>query len=164
MEKNAPYDIIIINDVIDHLANEMPEIILKNASSVLKDDGKIILICHPWYGRYGGHLHTKINKAYAHLMLSLEELDKIGFNIEEYNRVFPALIYYKNWIKNAFLYIEREEVEEKKIEDYFYQEEIKKIILKSILIDENKIFSFEELEKNFFIFILRKNPIFKYFL
>lgn len=74
---NGPYDIILVFDVIDHLVGETPTQFLTKIREVLKPDGKIYIRFHPFISRHGAHLYQKLNKAYAHLVFTPEELKKI---------------------------------------------------------------------------------------
>ena len=85
----GPYDIVMIYDVLDHSSADPSEILAK-AKSVLAEDGKIYLRCHPWTGRHGGHAYRKINKAFVHLVLGEDELEEMGVNLEQNRKIlFP---------------------------------------------------------------------------
>ena len=53
---NASYDLIIIRDVIEHIANK--EIALKNLAMMLKAGGEIFMSFPPKYCAYAGHQQT----------------------------------------------------------------------------------------------------------
>lgn len=103
--KNGPYDFIIIYDVIDHVVNETPQQILMKAKSVLNNNGTIRMRCHPFISRHGGHVYTKINKAYAHLILTESELKELGHNFNNYPtvKVTTPLRTYAKFISDAGL-------------------------------------------------------------
>jgi 2-polyprenyl-3-methyl-5-hydroxy-6-metoxy-1,4-benzoquinol methylase len=86
--KNGPYDLIYLYDVIDHVEHEQPHEILLKAKSVLKDDGVIRMRAHPFISKHGGHTYTKVNKGYAHLILTKEELSLLGHNFKNYPTIF----------------------------------------------------------------------------
>ena len=53
---NVSYDLIIIRDVIEHIANK--EIALKNLATMLKAGGEIFMSFPPKYCAYAGHQQT----------------------------------------------------------------------------------------------------------
>lgn len=103
--KNGPYDFIIIYDVIDHVINETPQQILLKAKSVLNNNGTIKMRCHPFISKHGGHVYTKINKAYAHLILTDSELKELGHSFNNYPtiKVTTPLRTYAKFISDAGL-------------------------------------------------------------
>ena len=83
IKNHARYDRVLIYDVLDHCGDSNTiDTILLNAISVLKPNGKIYVRCHPWTGRHGGHLYKSLNKAFAHFLLSDEELKEIGITLD----------------------------------------------------------------------------------
>ena len=105
--KKAPYDLIYIYDVIDHVENESPQEILKKAKSVLSPSGVIRMRCHPYISRHGGHTYNKINKGYAHLVLSKDELSQLGHDFKNFPTIFVTtpLMTYGKFIGEANLRI-----------------------------------------------------------
>ncbi len=103
--KNAPYDLVFLYDVIDHAANETPQDILIKAKSVLSNEGMIKMRCHPYIGKHGGHTYTKINKAYAHLILTPSELKELGHDFKNFPtiKVTTPLKTYSKFIIDAGL-------------------------------------------------------------
>ncbi len=74
VKKNGPYDFILLYDVLDHiLPSDIPAAI-DNIISVCDSNTIIKCRCHPWTSIHGGHLYEKLNKAYAHLLLSEEQI------------------------------------------------------------------------------------------
>jgi 2-polyprenyl-3-methyl-5-hydroxy-6-metoxy-1,4-benzoquinol methylase len=95
---NAPYDLIYIYDVIDHVENESPQEILRKAKLVLSSSGVIRMRCHPYISKHGGHTYNKINKGYAHLILSKDELVQLGHDFKNFPTIFvttPVMTYGK---------------------------------------------------------------------
>jgi len=101
--ENAPYDIIMVHDVIDHMASEPVAIdVMKKAFDVAHRRARVFARCHPWMTRHGGHLYQECNKAWIHLLLKKEELETLipGYNpphilkfknpTEAYDRIFVA--------------------------------------------------------------------------
>jgi 2-polyprenyl-3-methyl-5-hydroxy-6-metoxy-1,4-benzoquinol methylase len=100
----GPYDLILIYDVLDHAEGITPVDILKQAKSVLSPGGQIIVRCHPWCGRHGNHL-WKLNKAFAHVVFSEEELAKIGHKGMHTIKVTHPEETYSRWFSEAGLRI-----------------------------------------------------------
>ena len=146
IENKSPYDIIFLYDVIDHVENDLNT--FKTITKLLKKDGKIIMRCHPWCSRHGGHLYHKINKAFIHLFLDDQS------EIFCQKTIFP-LAKYRDLIKNSNLEIINESIEKQNVEDYFKQEKIKKIILKKWNRKENDEFPLFQLEQNFVDYVLK---------
>jgi hypothetical protein len=53
------------------------------AKAVLSPGGKIYIRTHPWTGRHGGHLYRQLNKAFAHFLLTDDELSTLGVSQEQ---------------------------------------------------------------------------------
>lgn len=73
----GPYDVILLFDVLDHLEEEEPSTVLGKVASVLKDTGTVHLRVHPWGSRHATHLYKKLNKAFAHIVFTEEEMAKL---------------------------------------------------------------------------------------
>lgn len=131
----GPFDIILLYDVLDHSDN--PTEVLNQAKSVLHQNGKIYLRCHPWCGRHGGHLYREKNKAFIHLIFTEEELNQLGVKCIKTNKVFYPLKTYKDFIKESGLVEKSCETEEQDIEPFFNKNEIiKNRIMKNFNIKE----------------------------
>src|SRR5207249_2471927 len=76
----GPYNIILMYDVIDHMLMSEQELIdrLKEVKESLAVNGRVYLRAHPWCSRHGTHLYYKLNKAFAHLVFTDEELKSLG--------------------------------------------------------------------------------------
>jgi 2-polyprenyl-3-methyl-5-hydroxy-6-metoxy-1,4-benzoquinol methylase len=133
----GPYDIILIYDVLDHSESSMSELLSK-AKSVLSDDGKIILRCHPWSARHGGHLYRKINKAFVHLVFTESELDEMGLRPEHNLRITYPINTYKEAIKKSGLNeAATVEIDTQEIENFFKEDAlVRSRILKAFGIKE----------------------------
>jgi 2-polyprenyl-3-methyl-5-hydroxy-6-metoxy-1,4-benzoquinol methylase len=77
IQQHAPYDIIVLFDVIDHVKAESPEALLGKVKSLLKDDGKVYMRCHPLTSRHATHLYHELNKAFVHLVFTPEEIQQL---------------------------------------------------------------------------------------
>jgi SAM-dependent methyltransferase len=115
----GPYDIVMIYDVLDH-SSEDPSEVLAKAKSVLAEDGRICLRCHPWTGRHGGHAYRKINKAFVHLAFGEDELKEMGVSLEWNRKILFPIIAYNNAIEEAGLARESEpEIDTQEVESFF---------------------------------------------
>lgn len=117
----GPYDLIFLYDVIDHVIGETPQEILIKAKSVLSDSGIIKMRCHPFISKHGGHLYNKVNKAYAHLVLSRDEMIKLGHDFKNYPtvRVTMPIRTYNKYIEDAQLKIVSQSVVNEQAEKMF---------------------------------------------
>lgn len=116
---NAPYDRIILYDVLDHLQNEDPVEVLDKLRSILAPDGQIFCRCHPWTSKHGSHLYEKVNKAYVHLVLTPDELAQAGY-VPEYNlRLVKPMAAYNNWFESAGLQIQNRKVTQDAVPEFF---------------------------------------------
>jgi len=133
----GPYDIVMIYDVLDHSSIDPSEVLAK-AKSVLAEDGKIYLRCHPWTGRHGGHAYRKINKAFVHLVFGEDELEEMGVNLERNRKILFPISTYNKAIEEAGLVRESEpEVDTQEVETFFEENPIvKSRILKAFGLDE----------------------------
>lgn len=116
----GPYDTILVYDVIDHTVGENPADMLRMAAEMMSEEGRMFVRCHPWCGRHGGHLYRKINKAFAHLVLTEEELRHLGIEIEYNAKVLKPLQFYSDAIKASGLKQDSEpEIDSQEVEDFF---------------------------------------------
>lgn len=120
VRSKAPYDIILIYDVLDHVRDSTPQELLSVAKSLLSDGGKIYLRTHPWTSRHGGHVYRKINKAFVHLVFTDSELKLMGINIEPNLKVTYPLHTYESWIAESGLVNSvPPEVDQQEVETFF---------------------------------------------
>jgi SAM-dependent methyltransferase len=122
IKAEGPYDVVLIYDVLDHAQD--PTQILKDAKSLLAENGEIYLRCHPWCGRHGGHLYRQINKAFVHLVFTENELERMGYKLEFINKVFYPIGTYNNIIKDAGFSKKDPEIDHQSIEEFFSKNEI----------------------------------------
>lgn len=106
VEKNGPYDIILLFDILDHVKNEKPVDILIKAKNLLAPTGKIYIRCHPFTSRHATHLYHDMNKAFLHLIFTEAELKQLiprSIHAEpNFGSVFPKASY-EQMIKEAGL-------------------------------------------------------------
>lgn len=120
VEKNAPYDVILAHDVLDHIECYDPIEALKKMKSVLAIDGHIYVRNHPWSSRHGGHVYTQRNLAFIHLILDDMELMRIGGLEASYNiKVRTPLETYPYWFEQAGLTVDSELPIKTPVEDFF---------------------------------------------
>jgi SAM-dependent methyltransferase len=116
----GPYDAILMYDVLDHAVGDSQAGLLSKAGDLLSEGGRIYLRCHPWCGRHGGHAYKRLNKAFAHLVLTKEEMGSLGVDVEEVVRVTKPLYAYGEAIKKAGLAQDSEpEIDSQEVEDFF---------------------------------------------
>jgi len=124
IQDNAPYDAILIYDVIDHIIgsqnNSQLAPIMAQAKQYLQADGKIYLRAHPWTGRHGGHLYKKLNKAFAHFFLTKEEINTLGHEEELIQKLLHPIGTY-NFLFNKMGLKVLTKSEPKNIDPYFNQ-------------------------------------------
>lgn len=118
IEANAPYDIIMAYDLLDHVVDETARTdLLTMFRKYLKPGGKIYVRCHPFTSRHGCHNYYKFNKAYAHLFLTSEELDQ--YEPLPTVRTLTPMITYKQWFVGAGLKIVEEHLSRQNLDDFF---------------------------------------------
>ena len=132
VKAEGPFDIILIYDVLDH-SHESPEEVLLKAKSLLYEEGKIYLRCHPWTGRHGGHAYRKINKAFVHLVFDEKELSELGVIVEHNRKVLRPINTYNKAIEGAGLKRSEPEVDTQEVEAFFEENPlVRSRILKSL--------------------------------
>jgi len=130
---NAPYDVILIYDVMDHVQESTPQEVLSIAKSVLADGGKIYMRMHPWASRHGGHAYRKLNKAFVHLVFNDEELRSLGVELDHNLKIIFPLSKYESWLAGSGLKKSSEhELDRQEVEDFFKENPlVRKRILKA---------------------------------
>lgn len=128
VEISGPFDLILLYDVLDHCTEEPVEV-LRRLRPLLKKDGIMIIRCHPWTSRHGGHCYTKINRAWVHLLFTEEQLRKRGCDPMPIRRIIHPLYTYKKWIEEANYKIIKEDKITESVEDYFASNELFKNII-----------------------------------
>lgn len=97
----APYDVILLHDVIDHV--RQPIEILKLVRELLHPGGEVKVRVHPWSSRSGAHHYRHWNKAWAHLLLSAEEMESMGCTGLPYtNKVYDPDVYRQWFTETGF--------------------------------------------------------------
>jgi 2-polyprenyl-3-methyl-5-hydroxy-6-metoxy-1,4-benzoquinol methylase len=119
--QNAPYKLIIMYDLLDHVVDESPVEVLTKARSLLDHDGEIFIRFHPWCSRHGGHTCHQMNKAFLHFILTSEELSELGISVPANLKIIHPLKTYKNWITRAGLNIKNEQTQRQPVESFFIE-------------------------------------------
>jgi ubiquinone/menaquinone biosynthesis C-methylase UbiE len=130
IEKNAPYDIILCNDVLDHT-----EDILETLNRIQKvktpQTGKVFVRVHPWTSRHASHLYKQLNKAYLHLVFTDDELFKMGLVQQKIQKILEPIDYYKKAFRESGFTILKEDTINHQIENFFINNEKVKNKIKS---------------------------------
>jgi len=113
----GPYDVIILNDVIDHCEN----INFNKIKSIKSESGRVFVRCHPWCSRNGAHAYKDLNKAFIHLVFNEEELLKMGIKTQPVQKLFDPIQSYKKLFADAGLSILRENINKRDVEFFFIQ-------------------------------------------
>lgn len=118
--KHAPFDIILLQDVLDHLEFENAVDVLIKLKSILRKEGRIYIRCHPWCSRHGSHLYTQLNKAFVHLVCDESELSRMNGYVNDYTiKLYNPIETYKKWFEKSGFKISSEVVITKNVEKYF---------------------------------------------
>lgn len=126
---NAPYDVILIYDVLDHVLNEEPATVLAWLRELLSETGIMFLRLHPWTSRHGSHSYEKVNKAYIHLALTPEEMAKHEIPVMPTLRLNRPMASYEGWIRYAGLRTVKKKVTTVDIEPFFTNSDVLKRII-----------------------------------
>lgn len=153
----GPYDAILLFDVLDHVKKENQVSLLKKAKEVLSDNGKIFIRFHPYVSKHGTHLYHHLNKAYAHLVFTKEEIKNLVPDTkyaEESDPIMMPLLTYEKFIKDAGLEIESRREITSKVDPFFKIPKIAERIMQN-----NNFDSFPEFQMSldFVDFVLRKS-------
>lgn len=129
----GPYNAILLFDVLDHINNNEGAVeVLKKAASVLVPQGNIYIRVHPWISRHGTHLYHKLNKAFAHLVFTEEELKQLtDYNPEPNIKVIYPLKTYSDFFKDAGLKIVYDRKTTQEVEAFFKAPKISERIIKN---------------------------------
>jgi SAM-dependent methyltransferase len=129
VREQGPFDIVLVYDVLDHLkvfeensTNEMANHMasaLSQVKSVTHKDSKIYLRCHPWCSRHGGHLYNSLNKAFVHVVFSKDELEGMGYEVEDVAKVVFPRATYDAAIGKAGLKTISQDVIQTQVENFF---------------------------------------------
>jgi len=117
---NGPYDVVLMQDVLDHIEYSDPVTVLKQIKSVMDSNGKLFIRNHPWCSRHGSHLYNKLNKAYAHLVFDESELSRMGGYCNDHTlKIIDPIESYRNWFSEVGFKICSEIPYSKSTDEYF---------------------------------------------
>ena len=152
----APYDVITVFDVIDHIKGHTPVELLTRVKGLLSDEGKIYLRCHPFTSRHATHLYHALNKAYLHLVFSPEELKQIvqdnTYTEENSGVIYPLRTYHQYLEEAGLVSVNRRDITEK-VEPFFKIPKIADRIIKNTPFNEFPEF---QMSLQFVDFVLKK--------
>lgn len=121
----APFDVILLHDVLDHIVQIDPIAALEQVKSVLSPNGRVYVRNHPWSARHGGHLYLKKNKAFLHLALDAVELARLGgWQCDHNIQVITPLETYRYWLTKTDFNIISEIVIRDNVEEFFLRPSI----------------------------------------
>jgi hypothetical protein len=110
MTLDPPHDYILLYDVLDHSVAVHPIDLLRQHKLMLKPGGKFVVRCHPWCSRHATHIYRSFNRAYAHLMLTEQELRGMNLTgLPTRRDNLPPLKTYRAWFAEAGLKVLYEE-------------------------------------------------------
>lgn len=123
---HKPYDAILVYDVFDHSKDEHPIDCLKKIRSVLAENGKVYVRCHPWCSRTGMHAYTSINKAYIHYFFTEDQLEDMGVKTIWTRKITHPIITYDDWFLKAGFKKITEDVRREPLEPIWEEEPLLK--------------------------------------
>jgi 2-polyprenyl-3-methyl-5-hydroxy-6-metoxy-1,4-benzoquinol methylase len=118
MRKHAPYDVILIYDVLDHMENGQVAS-LKDLKGVLSDDGLMYIRFHPFCSRHATHQYQDLNKAFVHLVFTEQELETLGVETPKVSHIMHPIAEYGEWMKKAGLKTVNYNILREKVEGFF---------------------------------------------
>lgn len=122
---NGPYDVVLINDVLDHLEGIEHVAQLKKIKDVMTPGGRVYVRCHPYCSRHGTHLYKKMNKAFIHLIFSEVELARLGLSsgLFTHKIIHPNMVY-KQWFNDSGFDLISDNNIINNLEDFFHMNPI----------------------------------------
>jgi 2-polyprenyl-3-methyl-5-hydroxy-6-metoxy-1,4-benzoquinol methylase len=115
------FDYIVLYDVLDHSVNPLE--VLENVASISHKGTKVFVRCHSWMSRHGGHLYQKLNKAWAHLIFTQQELRLMGLEPENIYKTYYPLATQGGWFKSLAMKIESSDIVKTVVEPFFKKPE-----------------------------------------
>ena len=122
--KKAPYDVVFAYDVLDHV--EDVEDVLNKIRSVVKFNTVIVMRCHPWCSRHGGHLYKNFNKAFAHLILLSDELASMNLQVAGGQKIVSPLREYRSMFEKANLQVVKQEIIQESMDSMLFDSILRK--------------------------------------
>ena len=122
LKSNAPYDYVLIYDVLDHVEN--PVALLKMVSSLINEKSKIFVRCHPWSSRHATHQYRTLNKAYIQLVFTEDEIKSLGLKNDIVQKTYFPFNENNKWFADAGLDIVTHDQVKTEIEEFFKKTKI----------------------------------------
>jgi 2-polyprenyl-3-methyl-5-hydroxy-6-metoxy-1,4-benzoquinol methylase len=120
VKQNAPYDVILAYDVLDHSVID-PLVSLTQIRELTLPTSRVYIRTHPWCSRHGGHLYLQKNKAYMHLIFDEIELERLaGLNSPEIIHILTPLPTYRDWFKKTGYNVKLETPHINPADDFFF--------------------------------------------
>lgn len=119
VEKYAPYDVILVYDVIDHVSKDDAVKLLKKVSDLIELNGTIYLRAHPFCSRHATHLYQKINKAFIHLVFTGNELRDMGYESPANAHITHPISQYGELFEQSNLVVSHHNILREKVEPFF---------------------------------------------
>jgi len=120
IRKHAPFDVILVHDVLDHIEHIDPLQALLQIKELLSPQGKVYVRNHPWSSRHGGHLYNTENKAFMHLIFDEMELTRIGgYSCDHNICVMDPIGTYRHWFSETGFDVKEEFPICSKVEKFF---------------------------------------------
>lgn len=117
VQQNSTYDIIVINDVLDHI--EKPVYWLKQLNPLMIENSRIFIRFHPFTSRNGTHLADQMNKAYMHLVFSDDELATFGIANKFTRKITDLQVSYERFIEESGFKILNQNIKKTPVEILF---------------------------------------------
>lgn len=117
VEKYSPFDVVLLYDVLDHC--QSPTEVLNLVKSVCNSSSRIHVRCHSWMSRHGGHLYKTLNKAWAHLLLTEEELEFLNVKLPFLQKYFFPIDNQKKWFYDSGFNVLQEDIISSEVESFF---------------------------------------------
>lgn len=114
---HAPFDYVIVYDVLDHCSN--PQDVLLQIKAITHSKSKVFIRFHSWMSRHATHLYRHLNKAWIHLIFTPEELEKMGLKSEFVYPYFYPIDQQNKWIKSIGFKVEKSEISKTIVEPFF---------------------------------------------
>lgn len=116
VEENAPYDVVLLWDVLDYMADPAKE--LSKVKKILSPGGKVYIKCFPWSSRHGGN--SECNLAYIHLCYD----DFKTKSNRDISKLKDPITTYRDSISFSGLEIIKEELVEKELPIFFKENDV----------------------------------------
>jgi 2-polyprenyl-3-methyl-5-hydroxy-6-metoxy-1,4-benzoquinol methylase len=125
LKTHAPYDIILLYDVLDHCKD--PEEVLNQVKNLCDEKTEVYIRFHGFMSRHGTHLYKQINKAWAHIYLNEKEIEHMGLKETYARKVYFPIKEQEELIFKCGFKKTKEKIVHCNVENYFQNPYLKKI-------------------------------------